>query len=127
MANGPVLVVDFGASTPSSSPAACAKQACTPSWSLIPCRSTRSWPRIRRRLFCLAARPPCSSPRATIDTKVFESGVPVLGICYGFQVMAYELGGKVDKAALGEYGKTSATIDDAPASSPTPPPSRPRG
>ena len=51
--------------------------------------------------------------RATIDTKVFESGVPVLGICYGFQVMAYELGGKVDKAALGEYGKTSATIDDA--------------
>ena len=31
----------------------------------------------------------------TIDTKVFESGVPVLGICYGFQVMAYELGGKV--------------------------------
>ena len=49
----------------------------------------------------------------TIDTKVFESGVPVLGICYGFQVMAYELGGKVDKAALGEYGKTSATIGDA--------------
>ena len=49
----------------------------------------------------------------TIDTKVFESGVPVLGICYGFQVMAYELGGKVDKAALGEYGKTSATIDAA--------------
>ena len=49
----------------------------------------------------------------TIDTKVFESGVPVLGICYGFQVMAYELGGKVDKAALGENGKTSATIDDA--------------
>ena len=49
----------------------------------------------------------------TIDSKVFESGVPVLGICYGFQVMAYELGGKVDKAALGEYGKTSATIDAA--------------
>lgn len=49
----------------------------------------------------------------TIDTKVFESGVPVLGICYGFQVMAYELGGKVDKAALGEYGKTEAAIDDA--------------
>ena len=49
----------------------------------------------------------------TIDTKVFESGIPVLGICYGFQVMAYELGGKVDKAALGEYGKTEAAIDDA--------------
>lgn len=48
-----------------------------------------------------------------IDTKIFEAGVPVLGICYGFQVMAHELGGDVDKAALGEYGKTSATIDDA--------------
>lgn len=63
----------------------------------------------------------------TIDTKVFESGVPVLGICYGFQVMAYELGGKVDKAALGEYGKTSATIDDAAGILADSPPSRPRG
>ncbi|WEV47476.1 glutamine-hydrolyzing GMP synthase [Bifidobacterium sp. ESL0690] len=48
-----------------------------------------------------------------IDKKIFEVGVPVLGICYGFQVMANELGGKVDKAALGEYGKTEAVIDDA--------------
>lgn len=48
----------------------------------------------------------------SIDKKVFESGVPVLGICYGFQVMAHELGGDVDKAALGEYGKTETVIDD---------------
>ncbi|WEV68683.1 glutamine-hydrolyzing GMP synthase [Bifidobacterium sp. ESL0775] len=48
-----------------------------------------------------------------IDKKIFEAGVPVLGICYGFQVMANELGGKVDKAALGEYGKTEVVIDDA--------------
>lgn len=48
-----------------------------------------------------------------IDPKIFEAGVPVLGICYGFQVMAHELGGDVDKAALGEYGKTAATIDDS--------------
>ncbi|RIY16907.1 GMP synthase (glutamine-hydrolyzing), partial [Bifidobacteriaceae bacterium WP012] len=48
-----------------------------------------------------------------IDPKIFEAGVPVLGICYGFQVMAHELGGDVDKAALGEYGKTPATIDDS--------------
>lgn len=48
-----------------------------------------------------------------IDKKIFDAGVPVLGICYGFQVMANELGGKVDKAALGEYGKTEAVIDDA--------------
>ncbi|MBT1166745.1 glutamine-hydrolyzing GMP synthase [Bifidobacterium simiarum] len=48
-----------------------------------------------------------------IDRKIFDAGVPVLGICYGFQVMAHELGGDVDKAALGEYGKTPATITDA--------------
>ncbi|MCI1935985.1 MAG: glutamine-hydrolyzing GMP synthase [Bifidobacteriaceae bacterium] len=47
-----------------------------------------------------------------IDAKIFKAGVPVLGICYGFQVMAHELGGEVDKAALGEYGKTEATISD---------------
>ncbi|PJM75046.1 glutamine-hydrolyzing GMP synthase [Bifidobacterium simiarum] len=48
-----------------------------------------------------------------IDRKIFDAGVPVLGICYGFQVMAHELGGDVDKAALGEYGKTPAVITDA--------------
>lgn len=48
-----------------------------------------------------------------IDERIFSAGVPVLGICYGFQLMAHELGGSVDKAALGEYGKTTAVIDDA--------------
>jgi GMP synthase (glutamine-hydrolysing) len=53
------------------------------------------------------------SPRA--DKVVFELGVPVLGICYGLQLMAHELGGRVDKAAHREYGP--ATID-VKASSP---------
>jgi len=48
-----------------------------------------------------------------VDKKLFEAGVPVLGICYGFQAMAYALGADVDKAALGEYGKTETTIDKA--------------
>jgi GMP synthase (glutamine-hydrolysing) len=42
------------------------------------------------------------SPRA--DRAVFELGVPVLGICYGLQLLAHELGGRVDKAAHREYG-----------------------
>ena len=46
-----------------------------------------------------------------VDKKLFEAGVPVLGICYGFQAMAYALGADVDKAALGEYGKTETFID----------------
>ena len=48
-----------------------------------------------------------------VDKKLFEAGVPVLGICYGFQAMAYALGADVDKAALGEYGKTETFIDES--------------
>ncbi len=47
------------------------------------------------------------SPR--VDRAVWELGVPVLGICYGLQLIAHELGGKVDKAAHREYGP--ATIE----------------
>ncbi len=42
---------------------------------------------------------------------VFSLGIPVLGICYGLQLMAYQLGGKVDKAARREYGRAELTID----------------
>jgi GMP synthase (glutamine-hydrolysing) len=42
---------------------------------------------------------------------VFSIGVPVLGICYGLQLMAYQLGGQVDKAARREYGRAELTID----------------
>lgn len=41
-----------------------------------------------------------------IDPKVFELGIPVLGICYGAQLMAYTLGGRVSTAPTSEYGKT---------------------
>ncbi len=40
-------------------------------------------------------------------------GVPVLGICYGSQLLAHLLGGKVATAPVSEYGKTEVTIDDA--------------
>ncbi len=43
-----------------------------------------------------------SSP--TIDAAVLASGIPVLGICYGQQLMAHLLGGKVEKGERGEYG-----------------------
>jgi GMP synthase (glutamine-hydrolysing) len=48
------------------------------------------------------------SPRA--DRAVFELGVPVLGICYGLQLMAHELGGRVDQAAHREYGPASIDV-----------------
>jgi GMP synthase (glutamine-hydrolysing) len=40
-----------------------------------------------------------------VDPAVFELGVPTLGICYGAQLMALELGGRVDRTGVGEFGK----------------------
>lgn len=45
------------------------------------------------------------------DLGIFELGVPVLGICYGMQLMAHCLGGKVARARKREYGKAELTID----------------
>jgi len=47
-----------------------------------------------------------------VDPALFAAGVPVLGICYGFQAMAHALGGDVDAAATGEYGHTRAAVAD---------------
>ncbi len=45
--------------------------------------------------------------------EIFELGVPVLGICYGNQLMAHVLGGKVSGAEKREYGKTEITLGDS--------------
>jgi GMP synthase (glutamine-hydrolysing) len=42
---------------------------------------------------------------------VFDSGVPVLGICYGLQLLAFKLQGEVDKAAAREFGRAKLIID----------------
>jgi GMP synthase (glutamine-hydrolysing) len=42
-----------------------------------------------------------------VDPKLFELGVPTLGICYGMQLMAQELGGQVDRTGVSEFGKTA--------------------
>jgi GMP synthase (glutamine-hydrolysing) len=45
------------------------------------------------------------------DPGLFGMGVPVLGICYGMQVMAYTLGGRVEPAARREYGRAEVDVD----------------
>ena len=51
----------------------------------------------------------------TYTRELFELGIPVLGLCYGAQLMMHILGGKVEKAAVREYGKTDVTVDtDSP-------------
>src|SRR5271169_2329644 len=46
------------------------------------------------------------------DSRIFQLGLPILGICYGMQLMAHMLGGKVAKARKREYGKSELTVDD---------------
>lgn len=48
---------------------------------------------------------------ATCSRELFELGIPVLGLCYGAQLMMQVLGGKVEKATEREYGKTKTLID----------------
>ena len=49
------------------------------------------------------------SPTYTAD--IFDIGVPILGICYGSQLVAHKLGGQVKTAPVSEYGKTEVKID----------------
>ena len=47
------------------------------------------------------------------DKSIFEIGVPILGICYGSQLMAHKLGCEVATAPVSEYGKTEVEVDTA--------------
>lgn len=54
----------------------------------------------------------CYEPGSpTCGKELFELGVPVLGICYGAQLMMHVLGGRVEKAPVREYGKTEVIVD----------------
>ena len=45
-----------------------------------------------------------------VDQEIYELGIPILGICYGMQMMSYHFGGKVERASVREYGKTTITV-----------------
>ncbi|MDR0940667.1 MAG: glutamine-hydrolyzing GMP synthase [Bacteroidales bacterium] len=49
-----------------------------------------------------------NSPKC--DPAIFELGIPVLGICYGMQMMCYMLGGRVESCGVGEYGRIETEI-----------------
>lgn len=51
------------------------------------------------------------SPRCSKE--IFELGIPILGICYGSQLMSYVLGGSVKTAPVSEYGKTEVDVDNS--------------
>jgi|TARA_B110000977_G_scaffold126955_1_gene162266 GMP synthase (glutamine-hydrolysing) len=49
----------------------------------------------------------------SLDPKILELGIPILGICYGFQVLAHRLGGRVDKTGKKEFGGTDLTVNQS--------------
>src|SRR3954451_8270125 len=49
-----------------------------------------------------------------VDPALFEAGVPVFGICYGFQAMARALGGEVAHTGMREFGGTPLSVGDEP-------------
>ena len=50
-----------------------------------------------------------------IDDGVYELGIPILGICYGSQLIAHQLGGTVDRSGRGEYGRTELHPNNQPS------------
>ncbi len=121
----PVLVVDFGAQY-AQLIARRVREAqvyseVVPHTATVPSCS----PATRWRSCCPAARRACT-PRArpAVDPALFEAGVPVFGICYGFQAMAQALGGTVAHTGAREFGRTELTPDggvlhaDLPAPAP---------
>ena len=52
---------------------------------------------------------------ATCSEELFKLGIPVLGLCYGAQLMNWVLGGNVERASAREYGKTALKVDNSSA------------
>jgi len=46
------------------------------------------------------------------DPGIWDLGIPVLGVCYGMQLMVQQLGGQVERAECGEYGKANLLVND---------------
>ncbi len=109
--HGPVLVVDFGAQY-AQLIARRVREAHVYS-EIVPHSSTAADLAARNPSGIILSGGPKSvneTPAPQIDPAVYDLGVPVLGICYGAQLMARQLGGEVARTGRGEYGRTSLTV-----------------
>src|SRR3954451_24562197 len=112
----PVLVVDLGGQY--SQLIARRVRECRVYSELVP--HTISPEEIRRRnpVALILSGGPASvyadgAPR--VDDGIFDLGVPTLGICYGMQLMARDLGGRVDRTGVSEFGKTPLSTSSSDA------------
>jgi GMP synthase (glutamine-hydrolysing) len=109
----PVLVVDFGAQY--AQLIARRIRECHVFSEIVPHDVLASDMLVRRPAGLVLSGGPASVYEAGapgIDPDVFRLGVPVLGICYGQQLMAQSLGGEVAATGAREYGRTRLTVED---------------
>lgn len=66
--------------------------------------------RVKALIFSGGPRSVCEEGAPRPDRRLFESGIPILGICYGHQLLAEELGGKVRRGSKAHYGRTRVNI-----------------
>ena len=107
----PVLVVDFGAQY-AQLIARRVREASVYS-EIVPHTITAEEVRAKDPIGIVLSGGPSSvyEPGApALDPGILELGVPTLGICYGFQVMAQQLGGEVAHTGQREYGATAVTV-----------------
>jgi GMP synthase (glutamine-hydrolysing) len=111
---GPVLVVDFGAQY-AQLIARRVREAHVYS-EIVPHTATAAELAVRRPAGIILSGGPKSvneDPAPSIDPAVYELGVPILGICYGAQLLTRQLGGEVARTGRGEYGRTPLTVTAA--------------
>src|SRR4051812_8034056 len=111
MADGPVLVVDFGAQY-AQLIARRVREADVYS-EIVPHTMPVADMLARNPAALILSGGPSSvyaEGAPSVDPSLFAAGVPVLGICYGFQAMALALGGDVANTGLREYGGTVANV-----------------
>ena len=113
MADGPVLVVDFGAQY-AQLIARRVREAHVYS-EIVPHTMSASDMVAKRPAAIILSGGPSSVYEAgapSLDASLFDTGVPVFGICYGFQAMAQALGGTVAQTGAREYGGTALTVTE---------------
>ncbi len=111
---GPILVVDFGAQY-AQLIARRVREAHVYS-EFVPHTASAADLVARRPAGIILSGGPKSvneTPAPTIDPAIYEAGIPVLGICYGAQLLTQQLGGEVSRTGRGEYGRTPLTVTAA--------------
>ena len=115
VAQDTILVLDFGSQyTPVDRASRARGQGVLRAGAEATSAPRRSAAAIRAGSSSAAARRRCSTPaHPTRTPRVYDLDIPILGICYGMDLLAVDLGGGVAPAERREYGHASVTVDEA--------------